>query len=160
MGSVERAAYHEAGHAVVRIRLRLSVLGATVVPGQGAGGHVTVNPWNIKKASLSRLINEGVAAYAGSIAEERHTGYRNDEGAGRPGKTSLWPSLAEGSDYHTVAGIALHVTSDGQEQEALVRWLRRRAEVYVDREWGRIESVARALLERQTLTRRNIVALM
>ena len=147
---------------MVGIRLGLAVRQASIRPTKGARGqviHLKSSGKSSNNASLGRLINEGVMLYAGSLAEARHTGYVHHEGAGRI-EGLFGRAVAPGTDYDHVGVIVVQLTRDGREQDALARWLRRRAEVWVENEWRRIERVAEALLERETLTRRAIVSLM
>ncbi len=157
----QHAAYHEAGHAVVRLRIwpgSARHLRATIKPDAETGGHVHHRKWTVQKASLGQLINEAVCALAGPIAEEHYTGRRNDGGAGQ---TDDSPFLVRGSDYNTVSEIVTELTGDdGEEQQALWTWLERRARNYVVADWNTIDLVAKALLERETLAGKELFALV
>jgi len=151
----QRTAYHEAGHAVLDWRLGTRLRRATIIanPGDQTLGHVL--PVKIDRRfdpSLHdqytvrrRLEPRIVAMMAGVIAERRFTGRRRN-----------WAGAE--SDLHEAQGLALHCLggNTGKAFTKYFAWLFEESREWVEAEWPRIEAVAPALLERETLNGREL----
>ena len=79
---------------------------------------------------------------AGTAAEKWLTGRHSHVGAR--------------DDYSKAADLAMYAAGSNDEVEALLRWLQLRAANAVCSRWCFIEAVAKELLERETLTGRQI----
>lgn len=147
-------AYHEAGHAVVRALLGLSVRKVTVKPTEDTLGHVAGaplpqwlcrvvevdDPWDHAWA-LRKILNEITSMYAGALAERLKTRRAlNVDGAYY--------------DHRQIADFAITVTPEShpKEMQALCAWLELRASRLLREHWKAVEAVAQALLEKRTLT--------
>jgi hypothetical protein len=141
-------AYHEAGHAVMRLELGRGVTRATVKPEGEALGRVRHRPskldtdypgvdWPYRRWAETEVMT----LLAGPEAEEQLIGRRNDVGAS--------------SDDAKVLEIAVEAEGYGEERrDAYLEWLRLKVRDFVAHAhfWIQVEAVAAALLERETLT--------
>jgi hypothetical protein len=148
----ELTAYHEAGHAVAAVALRVGPVFASIVPDPAHGtlGHVKHRPWpsgpppdadlpdRVRRHAEPRII----LALAGVVAEKRRHGRRHN-----------WV----GADADTRAAIDYmgDFVSDRQLQP-YINWMWARTEDFVDLRWPEIEAVALALLDRRTMRGREI----
>jgi ATP-dependent Zn protease len=139
-------AYHEAGHAVACIKLRVRVRKATIIPVDAdVLGHVShANVYggvrlDIETSDRARLRAERdiLIALAGDAAERKFCKRRRFGG---------------GADYERAVDAALHLCSSAKATEAFVNWLAVAAADLVESQWAAIERVAKALIERKTLT--------
>jgi len=148
---LEQTAYHEAGHAVAQALLPhvAKLRKVSIVPDEKAGnlgsahshGEPSFRP--DVEADLRKVVDEIVVLLAGSVAEKRFAGRANHIGAR--------------SDYNAAIDLASYVTgSDSEEINELLRWLRKRAEGFVARHWKSICTVAGALLDKHTLSGREV----
>jgi hypothetical protein len=148
-------AYHEAGHAVIRLLVYLSLHRATIIPNVNgdSAGHVrgaTIPAWIRTIAEcgdiwehprlVPRALNEICALKAGHIAERCATGRANHAGASSDRNDAyLWLFLLTPEEAR-------------QEWLALDRWLEARTSRLVKEHWSAIQAVASALCERRSLT--------
>jgi hypothetical protein len=145
-------AYHEAGHAVICCALGFDVEKVTIVPGdEGSRGHNLPRrlpqfrrfEWGfLTGARLGRYHDYTVTLLAGTEAQ-RHYNPRSVR------------SYHHSSDYRRVEEILIRLHGeDKPERFAAFRYLKIRARNLVSREtnWVRIEGLAKALLERRTLS--------
>jgi len=155
-------AYHEAGHAVVRARLGLSLRRVTVKPTPGTLGHVegaslprwlcnmmeAEDPWNHAWA-VRRILHEITSLHAGALAERIKT------------KQALDVEGAQ-SDRDQALDFASTVTPDSypKEMRALWAWLELRASRLLREHWKAVEAVAQALLEQQALTGNQVLTVI
>lgn len=151
-------AYHEAGHAIVHVRLGLPLKAATIVLnpehetlGSATSGAKpkTVEPeWDTSKRTVTWLEKHIIAFLAGPAAEMRFTGRANHVGASR--------------DYHDAVRYASFIHSDREALSAYLRLQGIIAKLYVTspRWWPAIEAVAAALLKRRTLSGRAVRAIV
>jgi hypothetical protein len=155
--SLEATAYHEAGHAVASIWHGRGLRRVTIVPDERRGllgyvehpkrPRVTFQPeWkDLDEAPFQTLvIREILVVLAGPAAEERFTGRANPDGAR--------------GDMDHVNDLAYRVCPDDDERMHFVGWLEARSRCFVHRPmvWTGIEGVARALLERPTMSGREV----
>jgi hypothetical protein len=140
----EETAFEEAGHAVIRCHFNHAV--ESVVIDGGTGYCELARKWPIKVSSddwqnLARC-QDIVAVVAGKCVVERLRG--------RKVSNESW---CESTDYKRAYKLALEVNQrDLRGAQLLVAWLLRRCELMVGKEWGRIQKLADALLEKQKFT--------
>lgn len=154
--SVELTAYHEAGHAVAAVVLRVGAVYASIVPDavMGTVGHVKHLGWpgpppdvegdlaRVRRHAEPRII----LALAGVVAEKRHHGRRHN-----------W--IGANSDLRAATDLMGHFVSPRQLQ-AYTDWMWARTEDLVELWWPQIEAVATALLDRRTMRGREIREVM
>lgn len=145
----EKTAYHEAGHAVIRISLPgLSRnTKVTIVPKGDALGytkhrcipsdHQSHDPLP-SPSMMGKRINQIISLLAGGIAEKRLTKRYNSTGAK--------------SDRETAINYACDACGPFGDSELLLQWLWARTSDIVERHWDLIDAVAQALLKDRTLT--------
>jgi ATP-dependent Zn protease len=148
MNQRERAAFHEAGHAVVRRYFGMGIKKITIVEDDESYGRVSNRPpgdWfrpdiEIDGRRRRRIELEIMTGWAGTLAEEMHAGESEATIAGAR------------EDINQIANLALYASGSEEEAEAYIEWLRLRTLGILRVMWGEIEAVATALLERETLT--------
>lgn len=147
LSRLERAAYHEAGHAVVACELHRRFEYVTIVPTDGSRGSVRPTPLRnfqpdgiLDRRTCALVQREVMWFVAGSIAEKLHTG-RGD-----------WKVGARG-DIHEAFNLAEYATSSDEEAGAYVGWLRERTMNMLQQPilWASVEALATALLEQKTI---------
>jgi ATP-dependent Zn protease len=153
--TLRSTAYHEAGHAVVRYKLGLSVKAVSIVSDDNSGGRSSHRPpgeWfrpdiETDARHRRRIEDEVMCGWAGALAEER---------LGESSDKELEVGAAQ--DVNTIVWFASYFTGSDYETEAYIEWLRRRTEGLLNRAdvWPAIEAVAAALLEEHTLTGRQV----
>ena len=137
----EITAYHEAGHAVVARMLYVRVKSVTIRPDVGSSG--------MTKLDLRYLNNDKqvLITLAGPYAQRRFA----PRSRWRSSSTSV-VTLNSGWDFDTVTGLIYDEHGNGDAAKFYRRYAEAKAKQLVDRGWRRIEAVAKALLERETLT--------
>lgn len=144
-------AYHEAGHAVACWKMRMAIRKATVAPDDDSLGHVSRYPcpafhpdYKTNPKTIVRLIDYVVMCFAGSEAEARLCGRRNNVGAQQ--------------DYSNAHGAASHLCGSDRSTEAFLRWGRLQAADMIGAEmiWMLIQAVAKSLLRETTLTGKQV----
>lgn len=135
----EGTAVHEAGHAVVALRLRRRVGDLSIAPFGDALGTCAIwvptggNPLDPTPRKMRAIRDAVVICLAGSAAEIH----------GQEGTRNLWSA----DDYEMAEKLAESVGGSN----ALVRWGQVRACNLVERHWVEIEAVATELLKSTTL---------
>jgi hypothetical protein len=134
------AAYHEAGHAVVAWMLGLRVRSVTIRPASGHSGLTRIAGFGRTTTEKKILIT-----LAGPYTRRRFV------------PRSAWRSrnqshLADGYDFDKVALLLDDAHGNGKVADLYSRYVMAKAEQLVDDGWQHIEAVAKALLERETLT--------
>ena len=136
----ERTAYHEAGHAVAAHRLGIEVKFATILLDHDSAGFVSHGDLfcdrglGSDRANLERAIK---ICLAGPLAEARfYPRYRRPRGS---------------QDYDCAFGLARYLAGSAGERE-FIRYQERQTRALLDRYWGDVERVARALLEHDQLS--------
>ena len=144
-------AYHEAGHTIMRLELGRRVTHVTIKPKGDTLGHVRHRPpkvdveWFWADWATRRWTETAImVALAGPEAEKRLMGRRNNIGAS--------------GDDAWVAELAIRAIVGDEERNAYLRWLELRVRDFVafSQFWVQVESVAAALLERETLTGKEV----
>jgi hypothetical protein len=145
--ALESVAYHEAGHAVMCVRLKRGFRSVSVVPEDDSLGRVMfvplkagLDPFAVDGAKLERLIErELLTTLCGMSAERRFVGRRNWRGGRSDISRAL--DLAERLYQPEVAGKYIDfmiARADGLIMAPIV--------------WVQIEAVAGALLAHRTLS--------
>jgi ATP-dependent Zn protease len=150
----ERAAVHEAGHAVLAVKLKTGMRRVSIISDVRSDGRVsgsTLLRGRNGKVSLvgtpqDRLEREIIVALAGYAAEKRGC---HDAEVG-----------AAQNDLTHAHQLAWLIFDDDDERDDYVVELNQRAHALVATHWPAIETVAEALMERRELTRRDVVALI
>ena len=133
-------AFHEAGHAVVGLKLSGNVpLKMSVIPEGGSMGRIRNCPWprsfrpekKMTTLTRARLEDETATILAGSEAERRYTGRANQRGASEDLK--VYAKLVAGDDADGVA--------------AYIGWCSFLARRAVEENWRLIERFARRLAD-------------
>jgi hypothetical protein len=134
------AAHHEAGHAIIAHMLGCHVERVSI--GEGGGG-ATLIRWGRGGHRNERQI---LSNLAGPFTQRRfapHSRWRSRNHAG---------FAAAGRDFDNVATLIYDLHGKGRVAEKYRSYMEARAESMVDEHWLRIESVARALMERGSIT--------
>jgi hypothetical protein len=145
VGRVERrrveplwpTAYHEAGHAVMALRLGRRFRYATVRPEEDRLGHVRYYAANYRPdggdSDAARLTTEQhiLTLLAGAAAERRFAGRTDRVGAK--------------ADYERAADLAGYVCGSQEEATAYLRWLSVRTGNTLGVWWGAVVAIAEAL---------------
>jgi hypothetical protein len=150
----EATAYHEAGHAVMRLELGRRPRAATVKPDERKGtlGHIAhratkldvdyfdPNDWRLRRWADTEIMT----ALAGPEAERRYSGRRNNVGAR--------------SDDERTKDVAWWSEESSERTQAYLTWLSLKVQAYVSSEqvWKGVEAVATALLEKETLSGKEV----
>jgi hypothetical protein len=159
----EAVAYHEAGHAVVAHMLGHQVRRVSIAPKSGSDGRVSWrNPINRIISKLEsgseadlervryRIDHAIIVSMAGAFAQKRHnprSGWRYAGSGAARGEF-----LLKGSDDQQALELMSRVYEDEKVRAAYSRYLEARAEELVKRYWSRIERLAIALLDRETIS--------
>ena len=145
-------AYHEAGHAVAAWCKELKFRYVTVKPDAGAGslGHVLCGfpKWfqpDVESSDRIRLHAERhiIVNFAGQHAETRFRGKRPRYGMYRDNKQTV--------------ELASYLFDLEETMEAYLHYCFLASRDLVATNWAAIKAVAAALLERQTLSRRDVI---
>jgi ATP-dependent Zn protease len=149
-----KTAHHEAGHAVAHIKLDVPFRKVTIEPGEDYLGQVSA--YGFGKAfqermatgyptarDRDRLEREIICILAGPLAEYRFARRRGHVGAT--------------SDHRNIVEILFCLCAQN-EMQAFVKWLEVRTEnlLHAPGVWPAMKSVAKALLERKTLTQAEV----
>jgi hypothetical protein len=145
----EAKAHHEAGHAVADLELGFRVSRVTIVAADDSLGRCEggskVPSWlepdvTVDMRTRSWIERRVMGILAGPIAEERFTGRPNHDGAA--------------GDWRQAVTLADFVCGSADEVAAFLAWLKIRTANFLAscERWPMVEAVARALLERGTLT--------
>ncbi len=154
----ETTAYHEAGHVVAMCRQLLPIRSVTIVrdrqAGSAGGVHgVPFHPGGRGLRTLDRLEKEIIVAFAGPIAQRKRTGRSDRVGAlkdlGRVADLAF-RRFGERLEVGNAAGELAQVV------HAYLHYLELLTTRNVARWWPAIEVVAAALLERETLSGRQV----
>jgi len=147
-------AFHEAGHAVMRLELGRRPVAATIKPDKREGtlGHIThratkldvdyfdPNDWRLRRWADTEIMT----VLAGPEAERRYSGRRNNGGAR--------------SDDEWATDVAFWSEESSERTQAYLKWLSLKVQAYISSEqvWERVEAVAAALLEKETLSGKEV----
>jgi len=149
---VSRAAYHEAGHAVVARSLHQAVSKVTIVPTESYLGHVSlpIPKWvrefgGGEGKALLWAIKHAMVLVAGYETERQKFGSKDTD----------W---VESSDFRHAMATCNSVTSGPEESETLLDWVQARtaAHIRMPLERLQIEFLVCALGEKKTLSAREV----
>ena len=147
----EATAYHEAGHAVVALRvgLRIGRRGVSILPGEGSAGTAHVlptirgSPVSVDGAARFHRVAEkhAMVCLAGDLAQAHY-------------RRSSWRTHHGSQDRQQAIALVSRIVSSKDELEAYLQLLLIRARNMVTSAavWSQIVAVAEALLSRKTLT--------
>lgn len=152
VSDIEHTAYHEAGHAVAACSVRRAFKSVSIVEDDDSLGRVLYSPFtgefleSVSHGSLGQLAVRSrvekviITAYGGAAAAELLTGEVDNDGPQQ--------DMARAADFLT------RMTSGPEEAQAYGNWLwyRTKAILASPQRWPAVEAVARALLERHTLS--------
>lgn len=155
-----RVAVHEAGHAVMHWHLRIGWKHVTIKPNadDGSGGHLLPRPYprsfvqavnaDDRDRHLQRAQREILATLAGLAAERVVFGRCKHAGGS--------------ADYHQTLEMCQYFCNSTREQTAMCNWLFERATGLLATRALKpaLIAVADALIERETLTRRQTLDVM
>ena len=141
--SVEKTAYHEAGHAVAAFHMRRSFRYVTIEPDEESLGHVMYTKFSdsfrpdidsdrkIRKP-LEKAI---ITAFAGPIAEQIFSGRKNPIGASR--------------DFHSASDYVSYLCVSSEESEAYINWLwiKTKKMIMNPTKWCSVKRLAEELLD-------------
>mgnify|MGYP001068229630 CR=1 FL=1 len=143
-------AFHEAGHAVAYCYFfngpRFKHV--TIKPKGSALGHVLGRPsiWRPDEDTgvrfFVRLRDRIIRTLAGPEAERKVRGRYNQRGAS--------------DDWKSVADLVFHMAGSERQVNALMRYFDVVTEEFIEFRWHKIEAVASALLERTTLSYKEV----
>jgi hypothetical protein len=147
---LEATAYHEAGHAVAAWWLDLPFKYVTINPDVGSLGHVMHNQapkWfnpEIETGDRQRLRGERhiMAGFAGQIAEGKYRGRR--------------PRYGMDSDNDSAVNMAMYFCGTTDTTEAFMHFCFLSSRDLTIKSWWAVKAVAKALLERMTLSRKEV----
>jgi hypothetical protein len=148
--SLEAAAYHAAGHAVISIVQGLEIHSVTVLPGSNHNGA------NGKLSELNathRLASDIFELYRQSLVEKKARSYLAGRIAQRRFNARSWRSHHDDGDSDRARSLLDGMT--GGSERATRAWLKLlwiQTEDMVERSWTQIDALARALIQRHTLS--------
>ncbi len=151
---LESTAYHEAGHAMMAWHEGLWINEISIVPDDDSSGRILhANPLrgiqlDIDNSNRARIRAESAirVALAGAIAQRHHNphGFRHRH--------------AE-ADYDLATDVLLYIVGSGEEADAYMNLLAiQTRQIVTGPHWNLVEYLAKALLERQRLSRKEIRA--
>lgn len=163
----ELTAFHEAGHAVAHAVLDLPFDYVTIVPEDGAAGHVAytrpneiVETWNDgdrDSAEIRHYIErELIATLAGLVAQKRRFP-RSDQRMTVPTDLKdvdgnpLRRMAAPGADHTTAGRIVADIFGDDDVAFKYFCFVEARARALICDRWSAVERVAQALMDRHKL---------
>lgn len=157
-------AYHEAGHAVAAVRMRVGLKKVTITPGTVRGGrcsngeqndYVGLVKLNLKMTLMdldryetkhvARLHQYCIINLCSRPAEARFWG-RNNNFAGRVDRDHVLDVI------RAVFGSSDNDGPLDRAVKAFYKYMTAEAELLIDRNWHAVVAVAEALMERKTLT--------
>jgi ATP-dependent Zn protease len=146
--NLERTAYHEAGHAVVAMKLNQKFHHVTIEPEEGSLGHILHDKLSRRFRpdvemgfrTREKIENHCLISMAGMAAESKFIGSETWEGGG--------------SDKDRAIVFASYLYFDSEIVGPYILFMRARADSLMRsaRVWSQVEAVAAALLEHRTLT--------
>lgn len=147
--SGERTAYHEAGHAVLYVKLGFHLKFVSIVPKDGYTGVCVC-----KAGSFLHRIGSG---YFGAQAQRKAERFIMGGLAGGMAQRKFAPASVRrfhtSKDYYDNVTIAEKLCSNADEVDALIRLLEIRVKSHLDnpQTWRAVEAFASALLARHTI---------
>lgn len=147
-----KTAYHEAGHAVARVRLGLSIKKVTIVEKDDSYGHVAFQypKWlkpdrmELTPSRRIKIENEIIAGLAGHATELIYSGRNNWSGSS--------------SDRDRLIDLALYITGSEAQLNAYLNWLQIRTIDFLQApfNWLAVENVAQELIKKGSLTAQEV----
>jgi ATP-dependent Zn protease len=132
-------AHHEVGHAVAAFAFHRQLKHVTIVPGDGSGGHIAIYSAGSSRTTPAIAHRNAVCALAGPAAQRQFSphSFRHFHGS---------------EDWCSAQDYAFSLGGETKTIIAQLNLWELRAKDLVNGRWAQIEKVARALIERRTLT--------
>jgi hypothetical protein len=151
-GAREATAYHEAGHAVIALRVGFGPSSATIIPTRDSHGSVVhANPlrginMEIDGSDRARLRVERAIkiCLAGPLAQKRF----------KPHSYRRWHGR---EDFNMAADLALRVCGSGRQASAFLKWLDVTTREMIEMQWPGIVRLANRLLKEDHLGYSHVV---
>lgn len=173
---VESTAYHEAGHAVISYILMpdVKIEQITVTPRNEALGFVSYNfEDTIANLTFEDIKNKVCVAFAGRISQIKKFGKKEGVDSGASSDLDmamryLYYAIAtlgmdEGLGYINISSIEEKITKGGlglkieQRIQELIKELEKTTFELVEKEWDKIEKVAKVLIENEFIDENNFL---
>jgi hypothetical protein len=144
--TIERTAYHEAGHAVASYYLHVALSSVTIIPEEDSLGHIkhpklnNFEPeWDNSLKVVDRAERMILVFFAGQVAEGRFANRHN------------WKGSRE--DWHEAVNMASYFAGNNEVLQAYVNYLWARAKTLFNLPWlwAAVEAVAKELLIRKKM---------
>jgi hypothetical protein len=140
-------AFHEAGHAVAAVHHRIRITKATIKGAAETKGRIIHhNPLvnahpdvGTSAKTRPRIEHRIVVSFAGPIAQRRFNA-----------RTCRHYNAHE--DYVTATNLAGYLVGSDKERDAYLNWVWVHTENFIEQEWPQVETVAKWLLEHETMT--------
>jgi hypothetical protein len=149
--------HHQAGHAVADSKLGFKIKQVTIVPCDESKGTATSTGLRVLRL-LRRLEYERITARKGKLISNGHdliiTLLAGEEAQRRFDPRSIRRHMSVG-DYQSAKEVLMRLHQDAEKECFYAfKYLRARARNFISdpKNWRLIEDLAKALLERQTLT--------
>jgi len=160
----EMVAYHEAGHTIVHLRTSLlpPLYKVSIVPRGGALGVTTLLPDEDQNLQSKKFLLEELLVLMGGRAAEKT--FYDSTTNGAAGDLDMARKVARKMIHEWGMGEKMYYEPEKSDAEAEINRLLQNADrqahemIVADRE--KTEKVAKALLERETLTREEVLALV
>jgi ATP-dependent Zn protease len=144
-------AYHEAGHSVAACLAQLRFQNATIIPTEEYLGRCTLETWKDfhpdyrdDHRTVSQAKRRMFVTVAGSIAEEKFTGY----------------PIEDDPHFAQVLQRAGHLNGSQASANLYTQFMWQQTKDYLDLHWECVQAVANVLLEQKTLGYQKIRALI
>ena len=157
-----RAAYHEAGHAVIAWCFGRRIEHVTIVPSGDSGGHIlyrTDRVFEWERPTETWLRVELLCTMAGPVAQNLELG-ENAWGVG----SGIDPDVGvlKDSDADTAGDLLLRIDESREDIEsgAASEKFEREVQHLLDEFWPEVQRVAEALLKERTLSQERLAELL
>ena len=146
-------AHHEAGHAILAIKLDVTFGRVTIAPNADSLGHITLHrllkrgdlEWGGDVSKKWRIDRAMLIVLAGPYAQKRQAPQSR-------WRTRNYIGFNGGGDFDRVINLKWGLHEDDKVAKKYLQYMEAWTEQLVERYWPNIEAVAQALMERETLT--------
>jgi cell division protease FtsH len=160
----EMVAYHEAGHTMVHLRTKLlpPLYKVSIVPRGGALGVTSLLPDEDQNLQSKKFLLEELLVLMGGRAAEKT--FYDSTTNGASGDLDMARKVARKMIHEWGMGEKMYYEPEKADAEAeinrLLETADRQAHEMIMEDKAKTEKVARALLERETLTREEVISLV